>query len=90
MQVRADDYLAVLPYWLALRDRLMSLSGKGQTIVRQAEDIERAWWRHKHAVVARCDVIVERFIPFDEITLLTIVMLAYNILCADRSSANQW
>ncbi|MBN2751338.1 MAG: formate-dependent phosphoribosylglycinamide formyltransferase [Rhodospirillaceae bacterium] len=53
---------------------VMSSSGKGQSIVRAAEDIDPAW---AYAVAGmrgdRQRVIVEAFIPFDyEITLLTI------------------
>ncbi|MBA3678148.1 MAG: formate-dependent phosphoribosylglycinamide formyltransferase [Sphingosinicella sp.] len=53
---------------------VMSSSGKGQTLVRTAGELEQAW---KHAVANmrgdRPRVIVEQFIDFDyEITLLTI------------------
>jgi phosphoribosylglycinamide formyltransferase 2 len=53
---------------------VMSSSGKGQSIVRTAEEIDRAW---EYAVANmrgdRRRVIVEQFIDFDyEITLLTV------------------
>lgn len=53
---------------------LMSSSGKGQSVVKTTEDIEKSW---KYAMEgSRGDykeVIVEEFIPFDsEITLLTV------------------
>lgn len=53
---------------------VMSSSGKGQTTVRSADELEQAW---KHAVANmrgdRRKVIVEEFISFEyEITLLTI------------------
>ncbi|HET6421675.1 MAG TPA: formate-dependent phosphoribosylglycinamide formyltransferase [Geobacteraceae bacterium] len=52
----------------------MSSSGKGQSLVREAADIDKAW---KYAVEgtrgAADKVIIEEFIPFDyEITLLTV------------------
>lgn len=53
---------------------VMSSSGKGQTVVKRATDVEKAW----HYAVAgmrgdKSKVIVEEFIPFEsEITLLTI------------------
>ena len=53
---------------------LMSSSGKGQSILRKAEDIDTAW--HYAMTGTRGDlkeVIVEEFIPFNsEITLLTL------------------
>lgn len=53
---------------------IMSSSGKGQSVVRHEQDIDKAW---EHAQTAgragACNVIVEAFIPFDyEITLLTV------------------
>ncbi len=53
---------------------LMSSSGKGQSVIRKEEDIEKAW---KYALDgSRGDlneVIIERFVEFDyEITLLTV------------------
>ena len=53
---------------------LMSSSGKGQSVVRTEEDIDKAW--HYAFTNSRGDlaeVIVEEFIPFElEITLLTV------------------
>ncbi len=58
---------------------LMSSSGKGQSVVRDAKDIDAAWQyaqsggRVSVAAGAAARVIVETFVPFDfEITLLTI------------------
>ncbi|MDK8510096.1 formate-dependent phosphoribosylglycinamide formyltransferase [Corynebacterium bovis] len=53
---------------------VMSSSGKGQSYVRSAEDIDAAW---DHALtggrVSSGRVIVEQYVPFDyEITLLTV------------------
>lgn len=53
---------------------VMSSSGKGQSVVKRAEDVGAAW---DYAVAGmrgdKCKVIVEEFIRFDfEITLLTI------------------
>jgi len=53
---------------------VMSSSGKGQSVIRAAEDVERAW---DHALaggrVAGTRVIVEGFVDFDyEITQLTV------------------
>lgn len=53
---------------------LMSSSGKGQSVVRSEEEIEKAW---NYAIDGSrgdlLEVIVEEFIPFDyEITLLTV------------------
>jgi len=53
---------------------IMSSSGKGQRIVRFADDVERAWDVAQTEGRAKAGhVIVESFIPFDyEITLLTV------------------
>ena len=53
---------------------LMSSSGKGQSVVRTAEDIERAWnYAMEGSRGDLKEVIVEEFIAFDyEITLLTV------------------
>jgi phosphoribosylglycinamide formyltransferase 2 len=53
---------------------LMSSSGKGQSIVKSHDELEKAW---KYAVEGSrgdvVEVIVEEFVPFDEeITLLTV------------------
>ena len=53
---------------------VMSSSGKGQSTVREPEDIDRAWDEAQHGARGGADkVIVEGFVEFDyEITLLTI------------------
>ena len=53
---------------------LMSSSGKGQSIIRNTSDIEKAWSYSQSAKRGDiAEVIVESFIPFDtEITLLTV------------------
>ncbi|WP_456375069.1 phosphoribosylglycinamide formyltransferase 2 [Methanocaldococcus sp.] len=54
---------------------IMSSSGKGQSVIRKEEDIEKAWIRAKEGARGIGNrVIVEEFINFDyEITLLTAV-----------------
>lgn len=61
---------------------LMSSSGKGQSVIKTEEDIEKAW---KYAVQGSrgdlIEVIVEEFVPFDsEITLLTVTQRNGNTL----------
>jgi len=53
---------------------IMSSSGKGQSVIRTSDDIERAWEKSQtESRVEGSSVIVEKFIPFDyEITLLTV------------------
>jgi phosphoribosylglycinamide formyltransferase 2 len=53
---------------------VMSSSGKGQSIVRRAEDVAAAWhYAQTGGRAGRGRVIVEGFVPFDyEITLLTV------------------
>ncbi len=53
---------------------VMSSSGKGQSIVRKEEDIEKAWFYAKENARGKGgEVIIEEFIDFDfEITLLTV------------------
>jgi phosphoribosylglycinamide formyltransferase 2 len=53
---------------------IMSSSGKGQSIIRHTDDIEKAWETAQTEARAQTDeVIIEKFIPFDyEITLLTV------------------
>jgi phosphoribosylglycinamide formyltransferase 2 len=53
---------------------IMSSSGKGQSVVREDADIEKAWrYAMEGARGAADKVIIEEFIPFDyEITLLTV------------------
>ncbi|MGB1041590.1 MAG: formate-dependent phosphoribosylglycinamide formyltransferase [Flavobacteriales bacterium] len=61
---------------------LMSSSGKGQSVIKTEEDIEKAW---KYAVQGSrgdlIEVIVEEFVPFEsEITLLTVTQKNGNTL----------
>ncbi len=61
---------------------LMSSSGKGQSVIKTEDDIEKAW---KYAVQGSrgdlIEVIVEEFVPFDsEITLLTVTQKNGNTL----------
>jgi phosphoribosylglycinamide formyltransferase 2 len=53
---------------------IMSSSGKGQSVVREEGDVEKAWkYAQEGGRAGRGKVIVEGFIPFDyEITLLTV------------------
>lgn len=53
---------------------LMSSSGKGQSVIRNEQDIEKAWvYAIEGSRGDLKEVIVEEFIPFDyEITLLTV------------------
>lgn len=53
---------------------IMSSSGKGQSLLRRAEDIERAWqYAQEGGRAGAGRVIVEGFVDFDyEITLLTV------------------
>lgn len=53
---------------------VMSSSGKGQSIVKKNEDIQKAWqYAQSGSRGSAKSVIVEQFIPFDyEITLLTV------------------
>ena len=53
---------------------LMSSSGKGQSVVRTEDDLERAWeYAAKGGRTGAADVIVEGFVPFHaEITLLAV------------------
>lgn len=52
---------------------LMSSSGKGQSYVKKAEDIDQAWYAAEKGRGDAGEVIVEAFVPFvSEITLLTV------------------
>lgn len=63
---------------------IMSSSGKGQSIVRREDEIEKAWiYAQTAARGSASTVIVERFIPFDdEITLLTVRHAGGTTFCA--------
>ena len=63
---------------------VMSSSGKGQSVVRKADDVDRAW-RHAQSGgrAGAGRVIVEGFIEFDyEITLLTVRHAGGTCFCA--------
>ncbi len=62
---------------------IMSSSGKGQSVVKSADDIEHAWHYAQTAGRAgACSVIVEGFVPFDyEITLLTVRHVGGTLFC---------
>lgn len=62
---------------------VMSSSGHGQTTVKKAEDIDRAWHEAQEGGRAGAGrVIVEGFIDFDyEITLLTVRSIAGTCFC---------
>ncbi len=62
---------------------IMSSSGKGQSTVRQASEVQPAWTYAREAGRGKSDrVIVEGFIPFDtEITLLTVRALDGTWFC---------
>jgi len=53
---------------------IMSSSGKGQSVIRNIPDIQKAWkYSQEGGRVADCKIIVEAFIDFDyELTLLTV------------------
>ena len=53
---------------------IMSSSGKGQSVIRENQDIQTAWSHSQEGGrVTDCKVIIEEFIEFDyELTLLTI------------------
>ncbi len=63
---------------------IMSSSGKGQSLVRQAAEVMPAWAYAREAARGKSErVIVEGFIPFDiEITLLTVRAQDGTFFCA--------
>ena len=63
---------------------VMSSSGKGQSTVRDRDDLDRAWrYAREGARGGAGKVIVEGFVPFDyEITLLTVRHAAGTLFCA--------
>lgn len=65
--------VAVIGYPCVVKP-IMSSSGKGQSVVRSAQDIPQAWeYATSGGRAQSTEIIVEAFIPFDyEITLLTI------------------
>ncbi|WMT42757.1 formate-dependent phosphoribosylglycinamide formyltransferase [Paenibacillus sp. D2_2] len=62
---------------------LMSSSGKGQSVCRRVEDVEKCWNAALEGARARkMRVIVEAFVPFtSEITLLTVRSVTGTIFC---------
>ncbi|SER16866.1 formate-dependent phosphoribosylglycinamide formyltransferase [Solimonas aquatica] len=63
---------------------IMSSSGKGQSLVKTADDIQKAWdYAQAGGRAGQGRVIVEGFVPFDyEITLLTIKHIGGISFCA--------
>jgi phosphoribosylglycinamide formyltransferase 2 len=63
---------------------LMSSSGKGQSVVREPQQVERAWaYAQAGGRAGAGRVIVEGFVPFDyEITLLTVRHASGTTFCA--------
>ena len=63
---------------------VMSSSGKGQSIVRGADDVQQAWdYAQSGGRAGKGRVIVEGFVPFDyEITLLTVQHTDGTSFCA--------
>lgn len=68
-----NDAVAVIGYPFVIKP-VMSSSGKGQSIVRDAAELEEAWnYAQSGGRAGKGRVIVEGFVPFDyEITLLTV------------------
>jgi len=67
------DAVAAIGYPFVIKP-VMSSSGKGQSIVRDAADMQHAWdYAQSGGRAGKGRVIVEGFVPFDyEITLLTV------------------
>ena len=77
------DAVAVIGYPFVIKP-VMSSSGKGQSIVRDAVDIQHAWeYAQSGGRAGKGRVIVEGFVPFDyEITLLTVRHKGGTSFCA--------
>jgi phosphoribosylglycinamide formyltransferase 2 len=61
---------------------VMSSSGHGQSVIKEAHEIQRAWEKAKEARGDASELIVEEFIKFDyEITLLTVRNDTQTIFC---------
>ncbi|WP_424466825.1 formate-dependent phosphoribosylglycinamide formyltransferase [Pseudoclavibacter helvolus] len=62
---------------------VMSSSGKGQSVIREPDDIEASWdYAQEGGRTGRGRVIVEGFVPFDsEITLLTVRHVGGTVFC---------
>jgi phosphoribosylglycinamide formyltransferase 2 len=77
------DAVAVIGFPFVIKP-VMSSSGKGQSIVRDASGVQRAWdYAQSGGRAGKGKVIVEGFVPFDyEITLLTVRHKAGTSFCA--------
>ncbi|PPF41703.1 phosphoribosylglycinamide formyltransferase 2 [Pseudoclavibacter sp. AY1F1] len=62
---------------------VMSSSGKGQSVIREPDDIQASWdYAQEGGRTGRGRVIVEGFVPFDsEITLLTVRHVDGTVFC---------
>jgi phosphoribosylglycinamide formyltransferase 2 len=78
-----QDAVAAIGYPFVIKP-VMSSSGKGQSIVRDASGVQQAWeYAQSGGRAGKGRVIVEGFVPFDyEITLLTIRHKAGTSFCA--------
>jgi phosphoribosylglycinamide formyltransferase 2 len=72
-EVEYRDAVAAIGYPFVIKP-VMSSSGKGQSIVRDASELQQAWdYAQSGGRAGKGRVIVEGFVPFDyEITLLTV------------------
>ncbi|WP_439899127.1 ATP-grasp domain-containing protein, partial [Pseudomonas veronii] len=63
---------------------VMSSSGKGQSLLRSADDVQKAWdYAQEGGRAGKGRVIIEGFIDFDyEITLLTVRHIGGTTFCA--------
>ncbi|MBF6618787.1 MAG: phosphoribosylglycinamide formyltransferase 2, partial [Patulibacter sp.] len=70
---------------------VMSSSGKGQSVVRTADDVSRAWaYAQEAGRTGASDVICEGFVEFDyEITLLTVRHAGGTTFCAPIGHTQQ-
>lgn len=77
------DALAAIGFPFVIKP-VMSSSGKGQSIVRDASGVQHAWdYAQSGGRAGKGKVIVEGFVPFDyEITLLTVRHKAGTSFCA--------
>jgi phosphoribosylglycinamide formyltransferase 2 len=77
------EAIAVIGFPFVIKP-VMSSSGKGQSIVRDASDVQHAWeYAQSGGRAGKGKVIVEGFVPFDyEITLLTVRHKTGTSFCA--------
>jgi phosphoribosylglycinamide formyltransferase 2 len=77
------DAVAAIGYPFVIKP-VMSSSGKGQSIVRDASELQQAWdYAQSGGRAGKGRVIVEGFVPFDyEITLLTVRHKGGTSFCA--------